>query len=541
MVVRKWSSPERRRGDKRLSPIPTEIYMIIFDQLLGDGEDMSVTERKSFFANLSLVCHLFSALIVRKLFALVAFEGDQEAQVRLEKRSECARDSWLKQLASGEEAACLLSTFVKELEFNNWWLPLDHLGDAPVQSPHFQLHVQVVPRFANLSRLSLIRTPITHSLLQAVTSLQRLESIRIADCTFESPDTAVALPGAKLPSLASFEVSMLKNVEPYIPALASLAATRSLQALKTTEWNIARAIMKGAIEHPFESLESVEIPFVPQDASILARFLDLTPSISALTILGMPEQAEQATNITMTLRDTSLPHLERLRCPLDLLAALLPGRSVSRLSLMETSDWLLPRAHTGDQLLAPLKGRKVQELEVPASLYFGCRVDQYAPRLDKLSICFPFFICSMHCEDIIKAVCALGRRLTLHSLELRFLTGVPIYWMLDLPLQQRMVAEHLSHAYPSVTRFSLLDSIDWCCEKTDGGAGWKPHFHRRQFSQMLATAEQSVMWEMMEVRDLDGTLAALLKDGETSAALAQRLSSRDSLCTSECSDAESDA
>ncbi|KIK61088.1 hypothetical protein GYMLUDRAFT_243768 [Collybiopsis luxurians FD-317 M1] len=67
--LEEWSTPERRRGDQPLDPIPNEIYLKILSDM-HHKEDLS---------KLALVCRFFASIAIPRLFKkiFIRFECDQ--------------------------------------------------------------------------------------------------------------------------------------------------------------------------------------------------------------------------------------------------------------------------------------------------------------------------------------------------------------------------------------------------------------------------------------------------------------------------------
>ncbi|PCH36346.1 hypothetical protein WOLCODRAFT_140355 [Wolfiporia cocos MD-104 SS10] len=505
MAVKHPFSPARRDGRRRLSPIPVDIYMLVLDELLRDEEDMCASRRKSLLSSLSLVCRLFAALVAPRLFSSLACSGPLFKQTK----KSPPRLSWLQQLNRGEETACWTGTLVRKLDFCDWELGKAGLSDYLAHLTH---HIQAIPKLPNLTSLSLTRTPITQQFFQAVSALQKLDSLCIRECSCQPPDTAMAPPESPMPRLGSLEVTAVEGVKPYIAILVSLAGTPALRSLKTTEWPVARPIME---RNTCTSLQQLEVPFVARDIAFLTSFLADTPSISELSIIDVDQQPPAP---PVSFPAISLPLLQRLRCPPYLLPSV-SHPSVSQLSLVSLNDWMLPGVSIDQRLLAPLRRATLRELELPAHLLRDCPIGEYAPKLAKLTICYPVTTFNEPLELIVRNVCTLVHRVPLQSLELEF---VNVLWKLNLQLQHHMVVRHLAPTYPTVKRVSLTDAVEW--HRSKDGSQWTPVIRNRDSVKLLLGLKDANIWEAMEVQDFDGALSALFEKGEMTADIAQRLS-----------------
>ncbi|KAF9815106.1 hypothetical protein IEO21_04803 [Rhodonia placenta] len=518
MAVRSSRSPARTDGQRPLTGIPVEIYMLIVDELLEDA-DMPLVERKSILSNMNLVCRLFSALVAPKLFSLVSFRG---AHVGASESGKRRRDSWLKQLAQGEETACLLGTFVRHVEYVDW-MPQGTPAQRDRVIPDLGRHVHILPRFSNLKKLHLDHTPISSDLFGAITSLTRLETLTIEHCSYHTLRTKKALPEASLPHLVELNVSMVEDdFAAYVPALASLATTPTLQSLKTTEWPLARAIMEASTDVPLKHFETT---YMPSDVHILFAFLCRTPTLTSLcltTPLDAPDDDLRSSSSHSALPDTSLPRLRELRCPLSLLAPLFRP-SVSRLNLVDTSDWFRLNSASSSRLLEPLEQCALKELDVPMWAWHRFPLQRYTPKLAKLAVCFPL-LPMIPLETMIGAFCNFGPKLSLQTLELRFADSVYATWKLNLRMQHNMVVAYLARRFPTASCFTLADAIEWHRVANANGSAWQPVVRERECVKELLQCKDNTVWEFMEVADYDGALAALFTEGEMTAAIAKRLS-----------------
>ncbi|KAH9941995.1 hypothetical protein B0H21DRAFT_893189 [Amylocystis lapponica] len=520
MAVPRLSSPERRRGHKRLPPIPVEIYMIIFDELRYDPEDIAIADTKSILANLALVCRLFSSLIVPKLFSKFVFEGRQTGaypHTPSDKERACAL--WLQHISNGDEAACTLANLVKELTFHNWKAEgRALLSPAPPGLP-LSRYVRIVPRFENLWRLELLSVPITRHFFEAVGTLQKLRTLCIRECEFGAVDAAVVIPDIPAPCLTEFELREADDVLPYVPALARLAAKRSLRSLQTTVWEVARGVMELRTDIP---LEQLEVPLVPNDAAILARFLDRTPSLLDLSIMD-PSDSGDAGRPCFRLQKSSLPNLTRLRCPPYLLPTLVQDRSLplEQLNLIEINDWIYPRVNADIALLGPLKDCSLRRLHVPVFLFRDHPLDEHLYRVEELTICFPIVDYTKKCEENVTSICsAKSRKLGVRRLELRFYTGTPVHWMFDLKLQHREVTRRLAVAFPTATQFVLSDVLEWHRD-AGGGKTWRPVVPAREYFRSAVL--HTVGTGLTKMTDFNGALAALFRDDREMSVLVRRL------------------
>lgn len=353
--------------------------MLILDEIALNSNSRSATAYKATLSNLNLVCRLFAHLVTPKLFARITFAAPPSKEL---KRAHGARTAWLKQLARADRPAVEIAAMVKELDLDGY-TPVEHARHPAADETPSWRRGEIVTYFPNLRSLTLVQMMVTREFLVAMRSLEHLRSLTISQCSFAALEECCK-PLQCAMKLEHFEVQGLDGADPYIPELTSLVHASSIRSLKVTEWSLTQALLQSLSG---SQLERLDVPFEPHSSAILFRFLADTPTLSELSIVSTPE-----TNGAVTLQAAppkiSLPALKRLRCPLALLPVLFSGGSVSRLSVMDVCDWICPNAMTDTRLLLPLKCSQIRDLEVPAWVFYHYPVQQYAPSLVNLSICF---------------------------------------------------------------------------------------------------------------------------------------------------------
>lgn len=365
--------------------------MLILDEIALNSNDRSATAYKATLSNLNLVCRLFAHLVTPKLFARLTIAAPPSKEL---KRTHGARTAWLKQLARGDRPAVEIAAMVKELDLDGYTLPEHARHRAAGDTPSWR-RTEIVTYFPNLRSLTLVQTIVTREFLVAMRSLDHLRSLSISHCSF-APLKERCKPPPCAMQLDHFEALCLDGVDPYIPELTSLVHASSIRSLKVTEWSLTRALLHSL---PGSRLERLDVPFEPHSSAVLFRFLADTPTLSELSLVSTPETSGDVT-LQGAPPQISLPALKKLRCPLILLPVLFSGGSVSRLSIMDVCDWICPNALTDNRLLLPLKCSQIRDLEVPAWVFYHYPVQQYAPSLVNLSICFDLLTFTAPLEQV---------------------------------------------------------------------------------------------------------------------------------------------
>jgi len=516
MVVRRWSTPERREGDRLLAPIPIEVYLLIFDEIKFEPERQSLGLYKSILSNLALVCRFFSVTLSPKIYNHFLFDGSSfEDDLCYSPQAK-----WLDNLDERDEDACFLAKHVKEVSFLQWRDPTNS-GEWKSECSRDR-YSRALPCFPNTVSFTITRTPIPLEFFDAIVALPHLRILRIKDCMFEEMDDAVEFLEPEATKLTHVEVSSTTNFRYYRKALADLVATSSLQMLKTTHWRFARAIIRKQVDMP---LELLDVPLVAKDAMILSDFLNRTPSITDLALVTDPEtENTEGQEPKLDILPTSLPTLKSLRCPSYLLPTLCPGRPLEKLNLVESQDWLWPKTYECHELglLKTEKAIQLQRLDISISMYHAVKLRDHIPRIDTLCICFPYIVSSMPCRAVIKALCSMHEQPpTIRRLKLQFFGGINIMWAFNLTYQQQLIRDELANTFTSATSVCLSDGLEWHLDKET--KEWKPTLEMPEFYRSLLLASDELFWQLAKVRDPDGMFTALFKEEDLSDELRHHL------------------
>ncbi|GBE89601.1 predicted protein [Sparassis crispa] len=524
--------PERRSRRGRLTTLSCDVYNLIVDEFQYQPEETSIWVYKSTLASWALVCRFFHHLATPKLFEVFTFEKEQGD------KDDPQLEQWIMELNRGNDVAHALAPKVKHLTFMNW--KEEYMAQKFKFSQRRLASLTSALRyFTNTVNITLLNSPIDVRLFTAIATLPNLQTLCIRNCEFQELRKPVVLPADGIPGLKALEVLEVDYAEEYIPAIISMAATPSLRSLVTTEWKIAKGIMKQDVNIP---LEKLEVPLQPRGVAIVSTFLDRTPSIHDLSLVDIlqdnrtPEGHEEIRRITLKLKQSSLPRLKKLKCPTHLFPSLWRSRPISTLSLMEPRDWIplstRMRKEEGQPPSYPFedlaRDSTLHELEIPLELYALYPLAEFFPPLDRLSICFPVHVSPKN-PNGFQIVCGLRKpKMTVRYLQLYFFGLYEAGYAFDLVQQHSIIVTYLAKEFPTATCISMVESLEW--HRSEHGDKWTPIMRQCEyFRRLLVVCQELWKSNMSAVRDFDGLLTETFQDDPEANAMLQAMLGKDCL------------
>ncbi|GBE89602.1 hypothetical protein BKA93DRAFT_821621 [Sparassis latifolia] len=519
-----WTIPERRNRHGRLTTLPYDIYNLILDEFRYQPEQISLKEYKSTLATWALVCRLFHHLVVPKLFkTFVSWRNWRSGETP-------QLDRWVVEMNRGDAMARALAPHVKHLTFE----PCQEVN-APLEPrlAHADLSswTTALRFFTNVVSIRLSSDTIGDRFFTAVATLPKLQVLHMRNCNFRAPQNSFILPLDKLPALKVLEVSGVGNAFwRYIPAIVSLAATRSLRSLITTEWEIARNFFTLDMDIP---LEMLQVPLHPHGIDALSTFLDRTPSITDLELIDYTLKGDRHAAIkdlrqlgNLRVKQSSLPRLEKLKCLTHLLPALWQSRPISSLTVVGGRG--LKKIICGQQIPYPLEGNfsgnsALRYLVLSAKLYAAYPLAEL--KLEKLSL-YLSGSATLGDPRFMEGMFSLRKqKTTVRKLQLYFQRGrLSSQWALDLQLQHSSILLYLEKVFPTATCISMIESLHW--HRSEGRDEWNPIIPERQsFRTVLRDIvglRKYYSDRRCSVTDFHGVLTRTFKDDPTVAAVLQR-------------------
>ncbi|KAI0042769.1 hypothetical protein FA95DRAFT_1563970, partial [Auriscalpium vulgare] len=184
-----------------------------------------------------------------------------------------------------------------------------------------------------LSVLCLDGVTLPPEFLDAIELLVTLQEVDITDCVF---DLSIDKKEAEMPTTpwTRFVFCDNHNHQPYLHRFAALAASAHLSCMKTSDMEVAHAILSRPVNC---SLEELQLPISISDPHDWSFLRDVFTTAAKLRILSFSTADRLPSMEDMEhhgLPRESLPRLETLRCPVEYLASLIAGRPVSDVEII---------------------------------------------------------------------------------------------------------------------------------------------------------------------------------------------------------------
>ncbi|KAF9233044.1 hypothetical protein BU15DRAFT_80515 [Melanogaster broomeanus] len=178
MSLLKWSTPERRAGDRNLRIIPNEIYLAIFKYLVPASGPLNLEDESTLF-KLSLVCRFFRDLFLPRIFACIEFY-DHELNGHHRKKGSSRGFILCKRIAAQEPLALSLAPCVKAVHFEGY-----DSGDTDFGN-YSWVYVSGMAHMRNIRELQFTSCNfVNNELWDVIATLELLEKLRFDDCYFE--------------------------------------------------------------------------------------------------------------------------------------------------------------------------------------------------------------------------------------------------------------------------------------------------------------------------------------------------------------------
>jgi hypothetical protein len=342
-------------------------------------------EHRAALSNLALVCRFFCAECLPRIFKSMEYSGLAHSE------STPSYVKFCRELCQGEETACYLGQHVKECSVTHWMQAVEE--GQWVFGNFLKLYVKSITRLVELEILHLHDTPIDLKFLVGLGTLEKLKSLKISYCDFQSlTKDDQCLTGSL--KLVYFELFVHRNDALLIP-LAQIVSSRFLRTLRTDNWGFLRALMSQTVDF---CIETLTIPISIPEVVLLQKFLDKNQSITDLSIhsfqfIGLFDQLPHP---ILDLVPSSLPRLSRLECPPCLIADLVPGRPLKSIKInpriMGSLRSLEDAERDEKSALSVLKQSTaaITLLRVPGNVYAAASFDEAFPQLETLILDISF-------------------------------------------------------------------------------------------------------------------------------------------------------
>ncbi|KAL6299384.1 hypothetical protein BKA93DRAFT_595671 [Sparassis latifolia] len=236
MELMKWSTPERRDGNRNLSIIPNEIYLEVFDHF-QIPLDVTEPEYKTILSNLCLVCRFFHSVCLPRLF--------KQLNISMETPS---RWTWFNDLRKGDLWSTEIGSYVRSCRFHEW----NHASREPI--PAFWAKMpQTITLLTRLTSLELSNSRISLSIIDTIVGLTSLRKVSIRDSFFDLLPQEHIFPPVH-PRLTHFALRGNYDASPYFPIIRACTGPTILHALRTDEWHLVRDFFAEHLDYAVQEL-----------------------------------------------------------------------------------------------------------------------------------------------------------------------------------------------------------------------------------------------------------------------------------------------
>ncbi|KAL0947764.1 hypothetical protein HGRIS_013842 [Hohenbuehelia grisea] len=462
------SPPFRRLGSRQLSPIPTEIYLEIFDHL----KSSTITDDKeynSILSSLIPVCRFFRA-VARPL---------RFRNILLDALAETRKDNAVlnRQIAAGASAALEIATSVKACVYSNW------INPSRIKEHLLSIHFRALKSMRNLHCLDLDYVTLTPSFFQAIATTISLQSLSISHCEY---DFTVATADIQKLSVLQLETFSLHNCysrdqeqhSKYWTSFSDAITSPKLRFLRTDQDAFARALPELKKDFLIEDLS-----FVSDSHDLLFQLIGRFPSLATLHFEPKTQsQAQQG--LIMQPRSPNpilVPNLRTLKASsLELASHLLIGRPIEDLQIIGCAkgynDSNADSASTRmDAVVMAAAKAPIRRLLVPWEFMRILQIPDNFPRLETLSVQFfdsLFMTDRIRLEHIGECVSGGSSSRTVQNLVIEGEINLPEF---DISRQHASITSSLIPAFPNLRYISLASFIEW--QRPYTTAPWEPQRH----------------------------------------------------------------
>ncbi|THU86390.1 hypothetical protein K435DRAFT_366917 [Dendrothele bispora CBS 962.96] len=366
-----WNTPTRQNGDRLLPVIPCEIYEEII-AYIEPSDELGLHNCKQIWLSLAKVCRYFCAETMRRFYQSIILSGNSSSDA--DQQSPASYFNFCSQVRKGVGPRAGFSVDVKECLLAYWYsaMVLDLFLDEKVG--------KALVRMDNLATLSLLKIPVTPTLLKVIRRLKNLESLNMQACTFEGV-TVDHLN--KLSSLKLKQLSVMNSTMRSIPmdlALAMGVLIENLEELRTNNCLVLKALLSVSKRKPIPlQVLNLELKFIADSELVsLCDFLDTTPTITDLRF-HIPFAPIHFANLSTS----ALLKLAKVQAPLHFLKSL---ASRPLIELHQTCNQFDDPLLSSGPLLSNINGQSLSVLSLSWDLLKERPFQECFPQLHTLTL-----------------------------------------------------------------------------------------------------------------------------------------------------------
>jgi len=381
--------PVRRCGTRTLSTIPNEIYFEIFSYVKLPYYDGPATRRH--LSNLAQVCRFFCSIMLPWIYEHLKID----AKMKKSDGSSNNYTSFCRSIVKGDGAAQEMALYVKKCTFDSWDVKDGQL-DWYLEEL-LAMCSKAVRSMKNIREVTFVSTTITKDLVKAITSLPHLESLTLKDCLFADNIAEKHVKNMGLLKLKYLCVLLQDGNNVWLfkeprtrPAILDHINFSHLLKLETNSTDLCQRLAETTQELSLEHLDlsSREVDY----SALLGSVLPKTKVLRTLRYVSFNPAS------SLNLHQDALPRLECVKCPLEHLKFLIPGRYVSSIDIIKRKDSIITLSDI--HILCSSKA-SITHLHVSSECYATIPFSEYFPSLLSLWLTFPFVSMSEYVQGDI--------------------------------------------------------------------------------------------------------------------------------------------
>ncbi|KAF8885386.1 hypothetical protein CPB84DRAFT_1788387 [Gymnopilus junonius] len=453
MAALRWLNPVRRRGTEILTPIPTEIYLEIFDHVRFrlPTTSMYPSVRRDLFST-TLVCHLFRSAVLPLIFEELTLYPLVYPNLFTSHRD----GLFCEHLLEGGPMAEMMKLYTKTCALCNWDEVTARFEPGKEAGSGAGLYSKVLNTLSNIHTLSISSIIITKDLLRAMGMLLHLKSLSFEMCLL-SEDITEYLENISSLELKSLGLQFRATTKPaLLECFICSINYKCLIELSTDNWQFCERMARGP--HPL-LLEYIKIDG-RSNAAILSKLLSKTPVLCRLHIACLPEGS-------LKLDPGTIPNLKHVVAPVSILNTFVPGRPISIIEVIDEKDAVL---QSFDLEILRSSSCPITDMRIPSELYefqspfWGQFSYLQVLRLDifswvKKTTTSQHALYKKTMSDLLRK---RPKQLTLHTLQLEFMSfdAYPID-ILNLRTQYTWLTEIVFPQFPALRQCQFDKYFQW--------------------------------------------------------------------------------
>lgn len=289
------TAPERRNDARYLPLIPSEIYLMIFEELLRSLKPCNPTKYERTMASLSLVCSFFRAVCQSQIFQKLSFTGAGRTR-----KVQDHHRNWRMSLAAHDARCIALSSHVKSCIYDGW---VSESHEHQISMAVLVQNLQSASFLLSLTSVELYSCPIPPSALLALANIPTLIAVNMHRCETR-PDRSNTLSDIPERGWTSLRIFRCYDMgEHFASTLMKLIDYAKLKSLVVPDFTTAEFV-ESLIPPDVTSnghLETLDV-MLPENTSVFLNYLKRARNLQYLFVRDRDTNLEEESEITLSCR-----------------------------------------------------------------------------------------------------------------------------------------------------------------------------------------------------------------------------------------------